>query len=70
MFNIKTIAFATVIALGAWAFAAMVGFGALAIASSGATVGPNAPSIAAPQIDTINLMAKAGNLPVEVAPAP
>jgi hypothetical protein len=67
MLNIKTIAFSAMFALGAWAVAALVGFGALAIASNEV---PMAQSIAAPQIDTVSLMAKAGDLPVEIAPMP
>jgi hypothetical protein len=70
MFNIKTLAFSAMIALGAWAFAATIGFGALVIASSAAPVAPNAPGIAAAQIDTVNLMARAGTMPVDIAPMP
>lgn len=70
MFNIKTLAFSAMIALGAWAFAAMIGFGALAVASSTVPVGPNAHGVAAAQIDTVNPMAQAGSLPVEIAPMP
>ena len=66
MLNIKTIAFSTIIVLGAWGVAATIGLGALAIASSDL---PVVPSVA-PQIDTVSLMAKAGDLPVEIAPAP
>jgi hypothetical protein len=69
MINIRTIAFSAIIVLGAWGVAAVIGFGALAIASS-AGPAPSAQSIAAPAINTFGLMAKAGNLPVEIAPAP
>jgi hypothetical protein len=48
--------------------AATIGLGALAVASAGTE--PIAQSVAAPQIDTVGLMSKAGNLPVETAPAP
>ena len=66
MLNIKAIAFSTIVVLGAWGVAATIGLGALAIASSDL---PVVPSIT-PQIDTAGLMAKAGDLPVEIAPAP
>jgi hypothetical protein len=67
MFNIKTIAFTAIIVLSAWGVAAVVGLGTLAVASS---TGPAPQSISAPAIDTTGLMAKAGNLPVEIAPMP
>jgi hypothetical protein len=70
MFNIKTLAFSATIVFGLWPFAAMIGLGALAIASSEVPVAPSARSMAAPQIDTVSLMAQARDLPVEVAPAP
>jgi hypothetical protein len=68
MLNLKTIAFTALIGLGAWALAATIGLGALAVASAGTE--PIAQSLAAPQIDTVGLMSKAGNLPVEIAPTP
>ena len=70
MFNIKTIALTAITVLGAWGVAAVIGLGALAIASSAGPEASNAPSIAAPAIDTFGLMAKAPNLPVEIAPLP
>jgi hypothetical protein len=70
MLNLKTLAFTAMIGLGAWALAATIGLGALAVASSVTPVDPNAQSIGARQIDTVDLMSKAGNLPVDVAPAP
>ena len=70
MINIRTIAFSAIIVLGAWGVAAVIGFGALAIASSAGPATPSAQSIAAPAVDTVGLMAKAGNLPVEIAPTP
>jgi hypothetical protein len=69
MFNIKTIAYCATFVLGAWGVAAVIGFGAMAIASSTGPAASNA-SIAAPVINTFGLMANAGNLPVEIAPMP
>ena len=64
MFKLRTLALAAVIGFGAWALAAVIGLGALAIASNGLTAGPNAQTVAAPQVDTVDL-----NLPVEPVPA-
>ena len=69
MINVKTIGFSAIIVLGAWAVAATIGLGALAIASSAGPVAPSA-SVTAPAIDAFELTMKARNLPVEIAPAP
>jgi hypothetical protein len=58
MVKSKTIIFAATIALCTWAAASVL-----------AQVGSPAPGIAPPQIDAADLMSKAGNLPVETAPA-
>jgi hypothetical protein len=58
MFKSKIILFAATIALGTWAAASVL-----------AQVGSPAQGFAPPQIDVVDLMFKAGDLPVETAPA-
>lgn len=58
MFKSKTIIFAATIALVTWA-----------AVSVPAQVGSHASGFAPPQIDTFDLMSRAGELPVETAPA-
>ncbi len=56
MFKVKMIFFASLIALGTWATASVL-----------ARVGSHTQGFV--QIDTVDLMSKAGDLPVETAPA-
>ena len=64
MFKLKTIALAAIIGFGAWAVAATIGLGILANASIVGPAAPTASGIAAPPIGTIDLTAKARNLPI------
>jgi hypothetical protein len=56
MFKARIIVFATAIALATWA-AAVFAHG-----------GSQLPGFVPPQIDTLSLLSKAGDLPVETAP--